>query len=81
MEELSDSDDDIPFGLDYDPHGNAWFANLLFWRPSRLSDEQMQLHFSEWDGRWSEQTGRFYQPRVFWGVSDSVVMTGSELNR
>jgi hypothetical protein len=29
---------------------------FLFWRPSRLSDDEMQLHFSHWDGRRSEQT-------------------------
>jgi hypothetical protein len=61
MDELSDCDDDIPFGSVYDPHGEAWFADLLFWRPSRLSDKQMQLHFSEWDGRWSDQTLRALQ--------------------
>jgi hypothetical protein len=58
MQEPFDSDGEIPFGPYYDPYGDAWFANLLFWLPSRLSDEQMQLHFSEWDGRWSDQTNR-----------------------
>ncbi|MCP1913347.1 rubredoxin [Bradyrhizobium elkanii] len=57
MDELSDADDDIPFS-DYDPDAKAWFANLLFWRPSRFSDEEMQLHFGLWDGRWSAQTKR-----------------------
>ena len=61
MGEPFDLDDEILFGSDYDPHGDAWFANLLFWRPSRLSDEQMQLHFGEWDGRWSVQTNRALQ--------------------
>jgi hypothetical protein len=55
MGELSNADDDIPF-CDYDPDAKAWFASLLFWRPSRFSDEDMQLHFGHWDGRWSEQT-------------------------
>jgi rubredoxin len=51
-------DDEIPFEPGYDPNSDAWFANLLFWRPSRLSDEQMQIHFSGRDGRWSVQTKR-----------------------
>ena len=49
-------EDEIPFGPDYDADGNAWFANLLFWRPARLLDDMMQVHFHEWDGRWSKQT-------------------------
>lgn len=36
--------------------GDAWFADLLFWRPSKLSDEAMRLHFCDYDGRWSSQT-------------------------
>ncbi|UPK05926.1 hypothetical protein [Bradyrhizobium sp. 170] len=55
MDEVFDADDDIPFS-GCDPDAKAWFASLLFWRPSRLSDEEMQLHFGHWDGRWSEQT-------------------------
>lgn len=55
MNESSTPGDDIPFS-NFDPDGDAWFATLLFWRPSRLSDESMQLHFGNWDGRWSEQT-------------------------
>jgi rubredoxin len=55
MTEVFDEDDDVPFS-GYDSDAKAWFASLLFWRPSRLSDEEMQLHFSHWDGRWSEQT-------------------------
>ena len=39
----------------------AWPASLRFWRPSRLSDQEMQLHFAHWDGRWSEQTKRATQ--------------------
>jgi hypothetical protein len=58
MEDPVDGDDEPMWGDDFDPHSDAWFANLLFWRPSNLSDEQMQLHFSEWDGRWSNQTKR-----------------------
>jgi rubredoxin len=53
-----DYDDEIPFDSGYDPNSDAWFANLLFWRPSKLSDEQMQINFSGRDGRWSLQTKR-----------------------
>lgn len=60
MDNSCDADDDIPFS-GHDPDGNAWFANLLFWRPSHFSDEEMQLHFSNLDGRWSEQTKRATQ--------------------
>lgn len=60
MDEVFDADDDLPFS-GYDPDAKAWFASLLFWRPSRLSDEEMQLHFSHLDGRWSEQTKRAVQ--------------------
>lgn len=51
-----DPDDDPPDYTAYDPDSDAWSANLLFFRPSRLSDEQMRIHFHEWDGRWSVQT-------------------------
>jgi rubredoxin len=51
-------DDELPFDPGYDPNSDAWFANLLFWRPSRLSDEQMQTHFNGRDGRWSLGTKR-----------------------
>lgn len=60
MDERYEADDDVPFSS-FDPDAKAWFASLLFWRPSRLSDEEMQLHFSHWDGRWSEQTKRAVQ--------------------
>jgi|HubBroStandDraft_1064217.scaffolds.fasta_scaffold75127_1 rubredoxin len=56
MDDPVDADDEPMWEDDFDSHGDAWFANLLFWRPSKLSDERMQLHFSEWDGRWSHQT-------------------------
>jgi len=58
MDKASDADDEIPFRVSYDPDSDAWFADLLFWRPSRLSDEKMQAPILEWDGRWSEQTNR-----------------------
>ena len=56
MDQSCDSEHENPFNAEHAPHGNAWFANLLFWRPSRLSDEQMQLHFGDCDGCWSAQT-------------------------
>ncbi|MGB9369604.1 MAG: hypothetical protein WCE79_26725 [Xanthobacteraceae bacterium] len=61
MNEPFDFEDEILLRSDYDPEQDAWFARLLFWRPSKLSDDQMQLHFREWDGRWSEQTKRAWQ--------------------
>ncbi|WP_316159460.1 hypothetical protein [Bradyrhizobium sp. SZCCHNRI3042] len=60
MDETFDADDDVPFS-NFDPDAKAWFASLLFWRPSRLSDEEMQLHFGRWDGQWSDQTKRAVQ--------------------
>jgi len=45
-------EDEDPF----DGEHHAWFATLLFWRPSKMSDEQMQLHFRRFDGKWSGQT-------------------------
>ena len=50
------SDEGFALGPSFDPGSKAWFAELLFWRPSKLSDEDMQLHFGDWDGKWSEQT-------------------------
>ena len=60
MDEIFDADDDVSFSS-FDPDAKEWFASLLFWRPSRLSDEEMQLHFGRWDGRWSDQTKRAAQ--------------------
>ena len=34
----------------------AWFVELCFRRPSALSDDEMELFFSDRDGRWSTQT-------------------------
>ncbi|TRC89691.1 hypothetical protein FJV80_07820 [Mesorhizobium sp. WSM4310] len=33
-----------------------WTVGLVFYRPSKLSDEEMRWHFRGYDGRWSEQT-------------------------
>ncbi|MDH2353330.1 hypothetical protein QCM80_22100 [Bradyrhizobium sp. SSUT112] len=62
MDERFEADDDLPFSS-FDPDAKAWFASLLFWRPSRLSDGELQLHFSHWDGRWSEQRKVKQPPR------------------
>lgn len=55
MDDFFDGDESLS-GIDYDPNSSAWFVDLLFWRPSKLSDEQMEIQFSEWDGRWSLKT-------------------------
>lgn len=41
---------------DFAPDAGEWGAYLTFYRPSRLSDEEMQWHFGDRDGRWSRQT-------------------------
>ena len=56
MEESPLFDEEVPFEGADGSNDEVWFADLLFWRPSKLSDEQMQRHFREWDGRWSQQT-------------------------
>lgn len=60
MDDVLGAEEDVP-SFTVDPDAKAWVANLLFWRPSRLSDEEMQLHFGSLDGRWSEQTKRATQ--------------------
>lgn len=40
----------------FEPNESSWFARVLFWRPSLLSDDQMQTHFYELDGKWSSPT-------------------------
>lgn len=41
---------------EFDPDAGYWRANLVFARPSQLSDDEMQWHFGDRDGRWSAQT-------------------------
>jgi rubredoxin len=36
--------------------GTPGSLNCLFWLPLKLSDEQTQLYFQHFDGKWSEQT-------------------------
>jgi rubredoxin len=48
--------DEFELQPDYDPSSSWWSVSLLFPRPSRLSDEEMQLHFRDRDGRWGAQT-------------------------
>ena len=54
--EWAESDDEFKFADGYDPSSSWWSVSLLFPRPSKLSDEDMQLHFRDRDGRWSKQT-------------------------
>lgn len=41
---------------DFNWDARDWGAYLTFYRPSRLSDDEMQWHFGDRDGRWSAQT-------------------------
>lgn len=62
MPEESDSPDWAEYGDEFesrtrhDASSSWWSVSLLFPRPSKLSDEDMQLHFPDRDGRWSAQT-------------------------
>lgn len=50
-------DDEDQDDVDFDtPPDRAWIVKLLFWCPSQLSDEDMELFFRRRDGRWSGQT-------------------------
>ncbi|MGB3336856.1 MAG: hypothetical protein WBA73_06725 [Devosia sp.] len=40
----------------FDPATESWWANILLYRPSMLSDDGMRIHFREFDGKWTEQT-------------------------
>ena len=33
-----------------------WLVELAFWRPSTLTDDDMEALFRDRDGRWSQQT-------------------------
>lgn len=39
---------------DADP--KAWSVSLSFWRPLQLTDDEMEVFFHKYDGKWSEQT-------------------------
>jgi len=54
--EWAELDDDSEFQTGHDPSSPWWSVSLVFPRPSKLSDEDMQLHFRQRDGRWSKQT-------------------------
>lgn len=41
---------------DYDPNSHLWFISLMFPRPAKLDDDQMEIYFPDRDGRWSFQT-------------------------
>lgn len=47
------------FGIEPDFHkepNRLWLVELAFWRPSALTDEEMESSFADRDGRWSGQT-------------------------
>jgi rubredoxin len=54
---MSDTSDD--FDIEPDVHkepNRLWLVELAFWRPSALTDEEMESSFPDRDGRWSGQT-------------------------
>jgi rubredoxin len=54
---MSDEENDFEVETEFDDGPRrAWFVQLMFWRPSILTDSEMELFFSDYDGRWSEQT-------------------------
>lgn len=53
---MDEFDDEGSWRDEFDADQRSWSADLFFWRPAKLSDESMQLHFSMFDGRWSEPT-------------------------
>lgn len=53
---MDEFDDEGSWRNEFDADQRSWSADLFFWRPAKLSDESMQLHFSMFDGRWSEPT-------------------------
>ncbi|WP_346294834.1 hypothetical protein LRC39_15170 [Rhodopseudomonas sp. P1] len=54
---MTDGSDDLNFEPEFEPYDpRRWSVNLSFWRPSQLSDAEMQAFFVDRDGRWSAQT-------------------------
>lgn len=54
---MNDEDGDLEFETECDDEPRrSWFVQLMFWRPSILTDKEMELFFSDYDGRWSDQT-------------------------
>ena len=80
MSESDYMEDEVTYDPNYDPDSDAWFARLLFWRPSKLSDEEMQLHFYEWDGRWSFQTKLALQRFKAQGLG-CILINGGQIGR
>lgn len=57
MEDFADEiDEDFTLEPDFDPNSELWSAYLTFPRPSKLSDEQMEVYFPDRDGRWSRES-------------------------
>lgn len=54
---MTDVSDDFDFEPEFEPRDpRRWSVNLSFWRPSQLTDAEMQAFFPDRDGRWSGQT-------------------------
>jgi hypothetical protein len=56
LDDVFDDEDEVSLEPDCDPSTPYWGSYLTFHRPSRLSDDEMQWHFGDRDGRWSRQT-------------------------
>lgn len=54
MDDVFDDEDEVSLEPDCDPSTPYWGSYLMFHR--RLSDDEMQWHFGDRDGRWSRQT-------------------------
>jgi rubredoxin len=54
---MSDTSDDFDIEPDFDEEpSRLWLVELAFWRPSALTDDEMESFFPDRDGRWSGQT-------------------------
>ncbi|MGM5034956.1 hypothetical protein [Tardiphaga sp. 803_E3_N1_3] len=54
---MTDTSEDFDFAPDFeDKESRLWSVNLSFWRPSELTDEEMEAFFGDRDGKWSRQT-------------------------
>lgn len=54
---MTDAPEDLDFYPDFqDRDPRLWSVNLSFWRPSQLTDDEMEAFFGDRDGKWSHQT-------------------------
>jgi len=54
---MADTSDDFDIEPDFDEGpSRLWLVELAFWRPSVLTDDEMESFFPDRDGRWSRQT-------------------------